>query len=67
VGLPPHAFQLDLRIARARALLAAGDPPAAVAAACGFYDQAHLTRVFKQAVGVPPGRYARTSKTPRAA
>ena len=67
VGLPPHAFQLDLRIGRARARLAAGDPPAAVAAACGFYDQAHLTRVFKRAVGVTPGRYARTSKTATAA
>ena len=60
VGLPPHAFQLDLRIARARSLLAAGEPPAAVAAACGFCDQAHLTRVFKRAVGVTPARYART-------
>ena len=67
VGLPPHAFQLDLRIARARALLAAGEPPAAVAAACGFCDQAHLTRVFKRAVGVTPARYARSSKTPAAA
>jgi AraC-like DNA-binding protein len=57
VGLPPHAFQLDLRIARARRLLAAGEPPAAVAAGCGFYDQAHLTRVFKRAVGVTPARY----------
>lgn len=67
VGLPPHAFQLGLRIARARALLVAGEPPAAVAAACGFCDQAHLTRVFKRAVGVTPARYARTSKTPRPA
>jgi AraC-like DNA-binding protein len=58
VGLPPHAFQLDLRVARARALLATGEPPAAVAATCGFYDQAHLGRVFKRAVGVPPARYA---------
>lgn len=63
VGLPPHAFQLDLRIARARAMLAAGEPPAAVAAGCGFYDQAHLTRLFKRAVGVTPARYARSSKT----
>jgi len=63
VGLPPHAFQLDLRVARARELLAGGEPPAAVAAACGFCDQAHLTRVFRRAVGVPPARYARSSKT----
>jgi AraC-like DNA-binding protein len=64
VGLPPHAFQLDLRIARARTLLARGEPPATVAAACGFCDQAHLTRAFKRAVGVAPGRYARSFKTP---
>ena len=67
VGLPPHAVQLDLRIARARAQLAAGEPPAAVAATCGFCDQAHLTRVFKRAVGVTPARYARSSKTGRRA
>src|SRR3954447_8812156 len=58
-GLPPHAFQTNLRIARARALLAGGSAPAAVAAACGFADQAHLTRTFRRAVGVTPGRYAR--------
>jgi AraC-like DNA-binding protein len=58
-GVSPHAFQTNLRVDRARALLAAGDAPAAVAAACGFADQPHLTRVFKRAVGVSPGRYAR--------
>ena len=57
-GLTPHAFQTDLRIARARRLLAGGERPAAVAAACGFADQPHLTRVFKRAVGVTPARYA---------
>jgi len=61
VGLPPHAFQLDLRVRRARALLAGGEAPAAVAAACGFADQSHLHRVFKRAVGVTPGRYAASS------
>jgi AraC-like DNA-binding protein len=58
-GMTPHAFQVNLRIARARALLAAGVTPAAVAADCGFADQSHLTRTFKRAVGVSPGRYAR--------
>jgi AraC-like DNA-binding protein len=59
MGLAPHAFQTNLRVARARTLLAAGGAPAAVAAACGFADQAHLTRTFRVAVGVTPGRYAR--------
>lgn len=27
-------------------------------AACGFADQAHLTRTFKRAVGITPARYA---------
>ena len=58
-GVTPHAFQTNLRVDRARGLLAAGVPPAEVAAVCGFADQPHLTRVFKRAVGVSPGRYAR--------
>lgn len=57
--LTPHAFQTNLRVERARALLSAGLAPAAVAAECGFADQPHLTRAFKRAVGVSPGRYAR--------
>jgi AraC-like DNA-binding protein len=59
IGLTPRAFQTNLRIARARELLAAGTGPAAVAAECGFADQAHLTRTFRAAVGVTPARYAR--------
>jgi AraC-like DNA-binding protein len=57
-GITPHAFQTDLRIAQARRLLSARTAPAEVAAECGFADQPHLSRVFKRAVGVSPGRYA---------
>jgi AraC-like DNA-binding protein len=56
-GLAPHAFQTNLRVARARAMLGAGEPIAQVAAACGFADQPHLTRTFRRAVGVTPGRF----------
>ena len=59
-GLTPHAYQVNVRVARARALLAGGMSPALVAAECGFADQPHLTRTFKRAVGVTPGRYARS-------
>jgi AraC-like DNA-binding protein len=30
-----------------------------VAYATGFADQSHITRVFKQVVGITPGLYAR--------
>ena len=62
-GLTPHAYQRDLRIDRARAMLAGGVPLAAVAAACGFADQPHLSRVFKRSVGVTPGAYARAARS----
>ena len=57
-GLTPHAFQTNLRIARARAMLSRGEPAARVAVECGFADQPHLTRTFKRAVGVTPARFA---------
>jgi AraC-like DNA-binding protein len=56
-GLTPHAFQTNVRIEQARRLLSAGGAIAEVAAACGFADQPHLTRTFKRAVGVTPGRF----------
>ena len=59
VGLAPHAYQVQLRVLRARRLLAGGRPIAAVAAECGFYDQAHLTAQFKRHTGVTPGAYLR--------
>src|SRR5262249_23734263 len=58
MGLPPHAYQIQLRVARARVLVAAGVPPAEVATMTGFADQSHLTRLFKRVVGMPPGQYA---------
>jgi AraC-like DNA-binding protein len=58
-GLPPHAYQVGLRIAKAQRLLRKRLPLAQVAAECGFTDQSHLTRHFKQVLGVTPGRFAR--------
>lgn len=57
VGVPPHAFQMHLRISRARTLLAAGVSAADVAVACGFADQSHFTRCFKRIVGYTPGTF----------
>ena len=57
-GLPPHAYQLCLRIGHARRLLLDGAPAADVAARCGFADQSHFTRHFKRLNGVTPVQYA---------
>jgi AraC-like DNA-binding protein len=61
-GLPPHAYLLSLRLNAARRGLLAGEPPVVVAAACGFADQAHLTREFRRRVGVTPGAYRAVSR-----
>ena len=57
VGMPPHAYQTQARVRRAKSLLRAGHPITTVAVQAGFYDQAHLTRHFKRIVGLTPGRY----------
>jgi AraC-like DNA-binding protein len=57
-GTSPHWYGVLQRLRRARTLLTEGVPLVDVAAACGFADQSHMTRQFKQAYGVPPGRWA---------
>jgi AraC-like DNA-binding protein len=57
LGLPPHAYQIRLRVTRAMALIRQGLPLAAVAVETGFTDQSHLARHFTRALGVAPGRY----------
>lgn len=64
-GLPPHAYLTGKRVDAARRLLLEGVRPAEVAAATGFYDQAHLNRHFTRTLGVSPGRYARSRREQR--
>jgi AraC-like DNA-binding protein len=60
LGLPPHRYLTGRRVDLARRLLLDGRPPAEVATAAGFYDQAHLTRHFRRLLGTSPARFART-------
>ena len=61
-GLPPHAYQMALRLGQARRMLGDGCAPAEVALHCGFVDQSHFSRHFKRAFGVTPMHYARGQK-----
>ncbi|WP_371502076.1 AraC family transcriptional regulator [Kitasatospora sp. NBC_00374] len=59
VGLTPKTSARVLRFHRAVTMLAHGDgSAAAVAAACGFYDQAHLSREFRALAAATPGQLA---------
>jgi AraC-like DNA-binding protein len=58
-GLPPHAYQLRVRIGLAQRALRSGMSPADAALAQGFVDQSHFSKHFKQLVGVTPNPYAR--------
>lgn len=53
----PSAYRVQVRLMRARRLLAQGQPPAAVAVDCGFTDQSHMGRWFRRAYGLTPGAY----------
>jgi len=61
-GMPPHAFQTQLRVSRAKALLRLGRSISEVACETGFADQSHLNRHFKRLVEPSPGRYRSGSK-----
>lgn len=62
VGMPPHSYQVAMRVSLARRLLERALPPAIVAAEAGFADQSHLTRHFTRRVGLTPARYARAAR-----
>ena len=65
VGLPPHAWRNQWRLAQAKTLLRRGQAPVEVAAALGYADQSHLHRHFKRAFGVTPGAYGKNVQDAR--
>lgn len=58
MGSSPYQFVMDYRVEQARKKLADRDQPLIdVALSCGFADQPHFTRVFKQITGQTPREY----------
>ncbi len=62
VGMPPHAYQTQLRLSRAKTLLAQGFEVGYVANETGFFDQSHFTQQFKRHFLVTPGSYRKTAR-----
>ncbi|NCB17121.1 MAG: AraC family transcriptional regulator [Synergistales bacterium] len=58
VGLPPHRFQIQNRIRKARKMILHGSLPLTeVALAAGFYDQSHFIRCFRKFAGMTPSEF----------
>lgn len=65
-GCSPHAYVMDRRIVRAKALMQEGDEPLAqIAVACGLSDQAHLSRLFRRHAGMTPSAWRRRAQVGR--
>jgi AraC-like DNA-binding protein len=61
-GLPPHAYQTQLRLAFAKRRLADGAPAAIAATEAGFYDQSHLIRALRRSHGLTPAMIRRAAE-----
>ena len=60
MGIAPHRYFIDLRMAKARELLAAGSLSIQeISYHVGFADRSHFTAQFARIVGTTPGRYRR--------
>jgi len=64
-GVPPHAWLVLQRTERARHLIRSGTDLAEAAAASGFSDQSHMTRLFTRQFGFTPGAWQRAKRTRR--
>jgi AraC family transcriptional regulator len=59
-GTTPHQYLLDLKLEKAKELLAARKTPLIdIAAACGFSSHSHLSTAFGKRFGATPSHYAR--------
>jgi len=57
VGLSPKTFSRIIRLQAALRGIRDGRPLSEVALSCGYYDQAHMTRDFRQLAAMSPGAW----------
>jgi len=65
LGTTPYRYLLMRRLDAVRARLRRGERLSDVALDSGFADQAHMTRMFKAAVGLTPRQFAALHQMPR--
>jgi AraC family transcriptional regulator len=59
-GIPPHRYQMRMRVQRARFLLESTNKPIGeIAAEVGYESPGHFSRLFRQETGVTPATYRR--------
>lgn len=62
-GCAPYEYVTNQRLQRAKQMIADESMPLkTVAAACGFSDQSHMTRVFRRAFQVTPGEFRKMAQ-----
>ena len=62
-GITPHVYLANLRLERARKMLAeTGLPISQIASMVGYQSQSHFTKMFKSVTGVTPRAYREAAK-----
>lgn len=57
-GITPHRYLMKMRLEKAKVLLRQCERSLTeIAAECGFWDQSHMSRVFRRFTGVSPVAY----------
>ncbi len=56
-GLPIHQYLKKVRVSRALDMLRKGIRPSVVSTKVGFADQPHMTRVFRDELGITPRKF----------
>lgn len=63
IGVTPHVYLANLRLERARKLLAETERPISeVASMVGYHSQSHFTKIFKSITGTTPRAYRDSSR-----
>ena len=63
-GLPPHRYQLQQAVERAKTLLCGGASICQAALEAGFADQSHFSRRFREFTGATPRQYLASQPAP---